>query len=286
MIPTQEKIVQRYLKDLRQYPPMKRREEEETIRFAKKGDRKAIERLITSNLRFVVQVALEFQGRGVPLADLISEGNMGLMTAIDRFDEKRGLKLISYAVWWIRQAIQNSLKHISSVRQPLNRQDDKLIVARRRGEMEQKLSRFPTLEEVAGDLKISQKRAARALKTTTGQDASLDRPLDHFSGDNNKTLLDIFPSGAPAPDEDVTAQDWPRLINEALVSLDGREALVIRLYFGLGGEDGLTLEQIGVKLKVTRERVRQIKEKALKKLNRFFRQNVALLREESWKAVL
>ena len=268
---TRDASVQRYLKELRKYPPMSRKEEVVTLRRARKGDRKAVEGLITSNLRFVVSVALEYQGRGVSLSDLIAEGNMGLMEALKRFDEKRGYKFISYAVWWIRQAILNALKRTSAVSMPANRQEDMDRMARRWGQMTQELGRIPTLDEVASDMKISRKRAERALRCVRS-DLSLESPLD-ASGE--QSLIQVLEAEAPDPDQRVLERDQLELVSESLISsLDEREANVIRAYFGLGGQERRTLGEIGVTLGVTRERVRQIRNRALGKLRRFFKQRV------------
>ncbi len=273
--------VQRYLKELRKYPPMSRKEEEKTLRRARKGDARAIERLITSNLRFVVSVALEYQGRGVPLSDLIAEGNMGLMEALKRFDEKRGYKFISYAVWWIRQAILNALKRTSTVSMPANRQEDMDRMARRWGQMTQELGRVPTLDEVATDMKISRKRAERALRCVRS-DLSLESPMDPAG---EQTLLQILQVEEPEPDLHVLERDRLELVNESLIgSLDNREAEVIRAYFGLDGQERHTLGEIGANLGVTRERVRQIRNRALGKLRRFFKQRVHA--EDSWEDVV
>ena len=269
--------VQRYLKELRRYPPMTRKEEMETLARARKGDQKAIERLVTSNLRFVVSVALEYQGRGVPLSDLIAEGNMGLMEALNRFDETRGYKFISYAVWWIRQAILNALKRTSAVSMPANRQEDMDRMARRWGQMTQELGRVPTVEEVASDMKISRKRAERALRCARS-DLSLESPID---AEGEKTLLQVLDCAGTYPDLEVLERDRTELISASLAcSLDPREANVIRSYFGLDGGDRRTLGEIGRELGVTRERVRQIRNRALGKLRRYFRQRVRA--EESW----
>ena len=269
--------VQRYLKELRRYPPMTRKEEMETLARARKGDQKAIERLVTSNLRFVVSVALEYQGRGVPLSDLIAEGNMGLMEALNRFDETRGYKFISYAVWWIRQAILNALKRTSAVSMPANRQEDMDRMARRWGQMTQELGRVPTVEEVASDMKISRKRAERALRCARS-DLSLESPID---AEGEKTLLQVLDCAGAYPDLEVLERDRTELISASLAcSLDPREANVIRSYFGLEGGDRRTLGEIGRELGVTRERVRQIRNRALGKLRRYFRQRVRA--EESW----
>jgi RNA polymerase primary sigma factor len=269
--------VQRYLKELRKYPPMSRKEEEETLERSRKGDTQAVERLITSNLRFVVSVALEYQGRGVPLSDLIAEGNMGLMEALKRFDEKRGYKFISYAVWWIRQAILNALKRTSTVSMPANRQEDMDRMARRWGQMTQELGRVPTLDEVASDMKISRKRAERALRCVRS-DLSLESPLD---SEGEQTLIQILNADDPDPDIQVLERDRLELITDSLAgTLDNREANVIRAYFGLDGGERRTLGEIGRTLGVTRERVRQIRNRALGKLKRYFKQRVRS--EESW----
>lgn len=223
--PARDASVQRYLKELRKYPPMSREEEEETLRQARKGNQKAVDRIITSNLRFVVSVALEYQGRGVPLADLIAEGNMGLMEALTRFDENRGYKFISYAVWWIRQAILNALKRTSTVAMPANRQEDMDRMARRWGQMTQELGRVPTLEEVASDMKISRKRAERALRCVR-PDLSLETPLDAAG---EQSLIHLLEAEAAEPDQRVLDRDQSDLVSRSLCdSLDDREAHVIR----------------------------------------------------------
>ncbi len=275
---THDISVQRYLKELRKYPPMPREEEEETLRRARKGDPHAVDRLITSNLRFVVRVALEYQGRGVPLSDLIAEGNVGLLEALKRFDERRGYKLISYAVWWIRQSILNALKRTPTVSVPANRREDMDRMAKRWGQMTQELGRIPTLDEVATDMKISMKRAERALQCVRS-DLSLEAPLDSLG---EQTLLQVLQAEDPEPDQLVLDRDCVELVSESMMScLDQREAGVIRDYFGLNGEERHTLGEIGAKLGVTRERVRQIRNRALGKLQRFFKQRVSA--EGSWK---
>ncbi len=269
--PTRDASVQSYLRELRKYPPLSREEEQEILCKAKKGDRAATDKIITSNLRFVVSVALEYQGRGVPLADLIAEGNVGLMEALKRFDETRGFKFISYAVWWIRQGILNALKRTSTVVMPANRQEDMDRMARRWGQMTQELGRVPTLDEVASDMKISRKRAERALRCVRS-DLSLESPID-TAGD--QPLLNLLKAKEEDPDQLVMDRDQSELVSRSLAaSLDPREADVIRAYFGLDGHDGRTLGEIGLSLGVTRERVRQIRNRALYKLQRYFRQKV------------
>jgi RNA polymerase primary sigma factor len=221
---------------------MTRSQEEETLLRARKGDGKAVEALLTANLRFVVSVALEYQGIGVPLSDLITEGNVGLIEALKRFDEKRGFKFISYAVWWIRQAILNALKKTSTVTMPANRQEDMDRMARHWGQMTQELGRVPSLEEVAIDTKISRKRAERALRCVRN-DLSLESPID-AAGEQN--LLQVLKTDGPEPDVFVHDEDRFNLVSESVTScLDPREGEVIRAYFGLDGNERRTLGEIG-----------------------------------------
>ena len=259
---------------------MTRSQEEETLLRARKGDGKAVESLLTANLRFVVSVALEYQGRGVPLSDLIAEGNVGLIEALKRFDEKRGFKFISYAVWWIRQAILNSLKKTSTVTMPANRQEDMDRMARRWGQMTQELGRVPTLEEVAGDMQISRQRAERALRCVRN-DLSLDSPIDP-SGE--QSLLHVLKTDGPGPDVLIHDEDRNNLVRDSLTNcLDPREGVVIRAYFGLDGKERSTLGEIGGTLGVTRERVRQIRNRALGKLKRHLKQRIP---GENWHDLL
>jgi RNA polymerase primary sigma factor len=272
--------VQWYLKELRNYPPMTRSQEEETFLRARKGDGKAVESLLSSNLRFVVSVALEYQGRGVPLSDLIAEGNLGLIEALKRFDEKRGFKFISYAVWWIRQGILNSLKKTSTVTMPANRREDMDRMARRWGQMAQELSRVPTLEEVAIDMKISRKRAERAFRCVR-KDLSLESPIEP-SGEQN--LLQVLKTDGPEPDAIIHDEDRHNLVRESVTGcLEPRESEVIRAYFGLDGNERRTLGEIGGNLGVTRERVRQIRNRALGKLKRDLKQRIP---GENWHDLL
>ena len=262
--------IQSYLRELRKYPPLSREEEQQTLCKAKKGDRAATDKIITSNLRFVVSVALEYQGRGVPLADLIAEGNIGLMEALKRFDEKRGFKFISYAVWWIRQGILNALKRTSAVAMPANRQEDMDRMARRWGQMSQELGRVPTLDEVASDMQISLKRAERALRCVR-PDLSLSMPID---AEGEQSLINLIEAEAEDPDQLVMARDQAERVSRSLAALKQREADVIRAYFGLDGDERRNLSEIGRSLGLTRERIRQIRNRALFKLQRYFRREV------------
>ena len=268
--PRREASIQSYLRELRKYPPLSREEEQKTLCEAKKGDRAATDKIITSNLRFVVSVALEYQGRGVPLADLIAEGNIGLMEALKRFDEKRGFKFISYAVWWIRQGILNALKRTSAVAMPANRQEDMDRMARRWGQMSQELGRVPTLDEVASDMQISLERAERALRCVR-PDLSLSMPID---AEGEQSLINLIEADVECPDQSVMARDQSELVSRSLAALDQREADVIRAYFGLDGHERENLSEIGRSLGLTRERIRQIRNRALLKLQRYFRREM------------
>jgi len=261
--------VARYMKELRRYPPLTREEEEKTFALARNGDQKAIDLLLTANLRFVVSVALEYKGRGLPLADLIAIGNTGLMEGLKRFDETRGFKFISYAVWWIRQAILDALKRVSMVSLPANRQEDMSRMARHREQMTQELGRVPTWEEMAQEASISSRRAERAWRSLA-PDLSLEALL---SGESEEgfSLSSLLQSQEAEPDEKVMTREQAELVARSLdEALNEREASVIRDYFGFNGHDGRTLEEIAGTLHITRERVRQIKERALLKLRRYF----------------
>ena len=273
-MPSEMNSVQSYLKDLRKYPPLSREEEQQTLRRARKGDQDAVDRLITSNLRFVVSVAAKYRGRGLPFSELIAEGNAGLLEALGRFDENRGYKFISYAVWWIQQSIQQALKRTGTVPTPANRQEDMSKIARRWREMTQHLGRTPTLDEVSIDMKITRERVERALHSAL-PDLRLDSPLD-VSDDTSQTLLNILRTDDPDPDRLVLERNRRELIERSLSScLDEREDRIIRLYFGLDDRDGRTLEVIGRELGITRERVRQIRNRALGKLSHFFQRRSA-----------
>ena len=259
---------------------MTRSQEEETLIRARKGDGKAVVSLLSSNLRFVVSVALEYQGRGVPLSDLIAEGNLGLIEALKRFDETRGFKFISYAVWWIRQGILKSLKNTSTVTMPANRLEDMDRIARRWGQMSQELGRVPTLEEVAIDMKISRKRAERAFRCVRN-DLSLESSIEP-SGEQN--LFHVLKTDGPEPDAIIHDKDRHNLVRDSVKScLDLREGEVILAYFGLDGNERKTLGEIGGNLGVTRERVRQIRNRALGKLKRDLKQRIP---GENWHDLL
>jgi RNA polymerase primary sigma factor len=256
--------IDKYLQEIGKYELLTPEEEIELARRAKQGDEKALERLIQANLRFVVSVAKQYQNQGLPLGDLINEGNLGLIKAAKRFDETRGFKFISYAVWWIRQSILQALAEQSRiVRLPLNRVGALNKIGKKLSQLEQEFEREPSANELAEELDMSVYEVADTLKIS-GKHISMDAPF--AQGEDNK-LLDIMPNeNDPAPDHELMRESLRREIEEALDTLDQREKEVVKLYFGIGYEHPLTLEEIGEKFKLTRERVRQIKEKAIRKL--------------------
>ncbi len=253
-----------YLKEISAYPLLKREDEVELAQRIRKGDEEALDKLVRSNLRFVVSVAKKYQNQGVALSDLINEGNLGLIRAAHKFDETKGIKFISYAVWWIRQAILQALAEQSRiVRVPLNRAGALHRIGKRSAALLQELGREPTVEELADELDISEDEVRRTLSLSQSH-LSLDAPLT--PGEDNR-LLDYLPDQfAPGPDDETYDQALMDTVEEALGTLKEREAKILRLYFGLDGQDPMTLEEIGAILGVTRERVRQIKEKALLRL--------------------
>jgi len=230
----------------------------------RKGDRSAFEQLTKANLRFVVSVAKQYQNQGLSLGDLINEGNLGLIKAASRFDETRGFKFISYAVWWIRQSILQALAEQSRiVRLPLNRVGTLNKIGKAYSNLEQEFEREPNSSELAKELQIDVDEVAEALKIS-GRHISMDAPLTQ--GDENR-LLDIIENEEyPTPDHILMSESLKAEINRILSTLSDREAEVIKFYFGLNKEHSLTLEEIGERFNLTRERVRQIKEKAIRRL--------------------
>jgi RNA polymerase primary sigma factor len=256
--------IEKYLEEIGGYSPLAPEEEIELARQIRKGNARALDKLVKANLRFVISVAKEYQGQGLPLQDLISEGNLGLIKAAQRFDETRGFKFISYAVWWIRQSILQALAEQSRVvRLPLNRVGAINKVGRALEELEKKFGREPSMEEIADKMEMTAYEVADVLKTSA-RHLSLDEP---FKEDEGNSLLDILESDRYAPPDETLMQESLQVeIDKVLSTLKPREAEIIRLYFGLDGDRPLTLEEIGEHFKLTRERVRQIKEKALRRL--------------------
>jgi RNA polymerase primary sigma factor len=261
----EEGSLDQYLRDISAYPLISREEEVALAKRIRKHDQEALDKLVRSNLRFVVSVAKKYQNQGVSLSDLINEGNLGLIRAAHKFDETKGIKFISYAVWWIRQAILQALAEQSRiVRVPLNRAGALHRIGRRSSSLIQELGREPTVEEIAQELELSQDEIQRTLAISQTH-LSLDAPLS--PGEDNR-LLDYLPDQeSSGPDIETWERARAVSIEEALGSLKEREAKVLRLYYGLEeGKDAMTLEEIGAMLGITRERVRQIKEKALVRL--------------------
>ncbi len=228
------------------------------------GDQVALEKLTKANLRFVVSVAKQYQNQGLSLGDLINEGNLGLIKAAKRFDETRGFKFISYAVWWIRQSILQALAEQSRiVRLPLNRVGSLNKISKSFSELEQKFEREPSPEEIAEVLELTTSEVVDTLKIS-GRHVSVDAPF--VQGEENRLLDVLEDEDEAAPDEGLMSDSLRKEVQRALSTLTKREGDVITLYFGLNGEHALTLEEIGEKFALTRERVRQIKEKAIRRL--------------------
>ncbi len=256
--------IEKYLEEIGGYSPLPPSEEVELAKRIHKSDSTALDKLVKANLRFVISVAKEYQGQGLPLQDLISEGNLGLIKAAQRFDETRGFKFISYAVWWIRQSILQALAEQSRVvRLPLNRVGAINKVGRALEELEKKFGREPSMDEIADRMELTAFEVADVMKTSA-RHLSLDEP---FKEEEGNSLLDVLESDRYAPPDDNLMQESLQVeIDKVLSTLKPREAEIIRLYFGLDGDRPLTLEEIGEHFKLTRERVRQIKEKALRRL--------------------
>jgi RNA polymerase primary sigma factor len=263
-VPRQQRMLDQYLQEIGQIDLLTPEEEVDLARRIKQGDQEALHKLTRANLRFVVSVAKKYQGQGLSLADLINEGNYGLIKAAQRFDETRGFKFISYAVWWIRQAILQALAEQSRVvRLPLNRIGTISKIRKTSARLQQEHERAPNLEELAEELDIDVEKVREAMQHT-GRHLSMDAP---FNEEDDNSLLDVLPSDdGVTPDETLLDESVKIDIERALSMLHPREAEITRLYFGIGREHPLTLEEIGQRFGLTRERVRQIKEKALRKL--------------------
>ena len=238
-------------------------EEVELAQKIRNGDKKALEKLTKANLRFVVSVAKQYQNQGLSLPDLINEGNLGLIKAAKKFDETRGFKFISYAVWWLRQSILQALAEQSSlVRLTLNQVGSVNKVSRAFNKFEQENERRPSIEEIAAEIDLPQDKIAEAIKVGNRQ-ISVDAP---FSDSDDNSLLDILPNTSiPNADKGLDIESLKEEVNRALSTLNERERDILKDFFGLNGTE-LTLEEIGQKYGLTRERVRQIKEKAIRRL--------------------
>ncbi len=261
---SEEGSLDQYLRDISAYPLITREEEAALARRIRVGDQGALDKLVRSNLRFVVSVAKKYQNQGVSLSDLINEGNLGLIRAAHKFDETKGIKFISYAVWWIRQAILQALAEQSRiVRVPLNRAGTLHRIGKRANTLLQELGREATHAEIAEGMELTEEEVAKTMAISQGH-LSLDAPLT--PGEDNRLLDYLADDVSLAPDEQTYEKALTEAIEESLASLKEREAKILRLYFGLDSEEPMTLEQIGALLGITRERVRQIKEKALSRL--------------------
>jgi RNA polymerase primary sigma factor len=264
--------LENYLREIGDVQLLTPAEEIEFARKIKNNDQRALQKLVSANLRFVVSVAKSYQKYGLSLEDLINEGNLGLMKAAYRFDETRGFKFISYAVWWIKQSILQAIAEQSRlVRLPLNRIGTLTKIGKAYSMLEQEFEREPTAEEIAivldaetGDISDTIKMAPRTV--------SMDSPLQ---GNSESRLIDIIQNQQdPEPDSGVMSDSLKEEVNHILSTLTVRESTILKLYFGLDGEKPHTLEEIGIQFKLTRERVRQIKEKALRRLRHSSRSKV------------
>ena len=262
----------KYLQEIGKVDLITAEQEVELAQRIKKGDQIALEVLTKANLRFVVSVAKQYQNQGLTLPDLINEGNLGLIKAAKRFDETRGFKFISYAVWWIRQSILQALAEQSRiVRLPLNKIGSINKINKTFAFLEQAHEREPSAEEIAKELDMTVNDVKESLKNS-GRHVSLDAPLVEGEDSN---LYDVLNSGeSPNPDRSLLHESLKTEIERALETLTPREADVVRLYFGLGEQHAMTLEEIGETFDLTRERVRQIKEKAIRRLKHTSRSKI------------
>ena len=262
----------KYLQEIGKVDLITADEEVELAQLIKAGDQRALEKLTKANLRFVVSVAKQYQNQGLTLPDLINEGNLGLIKAARRFDETRGFKFISYAVWWIRQSILQALAEQSRiVRLPLNKIGSINKINKMYAFLEQANERVPSAEEIAKELDMTISDVKESMKNS-GRHVSMDAPLVEGEDSN---LYDVLRSGeSPNPDKNLLHESLRTEIERALDTLTPREADVVRLYFGLGEKHAMTLEEIGETFDLTRERVRQIKEKAIRRLKHTSRSKI------------
>ncbi len=264
--------LQQYLSDVAKIPMVTAEEEVILTQKIKQGDQAALERLTSANLRFVVSVAKQYESSGLTLGDLINEGNLGLIKAAKRFDETKGFKFISYAVWWIRQSILQAITdHARIVRLPANKVGDLSKISKTSSLLEQHLERIPTPEEVAESMGVPAEKVSTAL-ASAGRAVSVDAP---FSDEAENTLLDVLPNTIAAADSGVLAESLSTEVSNGLRMLDQRDQDIVKSFFGLGTGQALSLDEIGDKYHLTRERVRQIKDKALARL----RNNKPLVKE-------
>ena len=264
----------KYLQEIGRVDLITAEEEVELARRIKQGDQVALEKLTKANLRFVVSVSKQYQNQGLSLPDLINEGNLGLIKAAQRFDETRGFKFISYAVWWIRQSILQALAEQSRiVRLPLNKIGSINKINKAFARLEQEFERPPTAAELAETLDMTLDEVKQSMKNA-GRHVSMDAPLKD-GDDSSSTMYDVMRTGdTPSPDIDLMNESLRKEVERSLRTLTPREGDVVRLYFGLNGEHPMTLEEIGERFDLTRERVRQIKEKAIRRLKHTSRSRI------------
>ncbi len=262
----------KYLQEIGKVELISAEEEVALAQKIKQGDQRALEKLTKANLRFVVSVSKQYQNQGLSLPDLINEGNLGLIKAAQRFDETRGFKFISYAVWWIRQSILQALAEQSRiVRLPLNKIGSINKINKAYAKLEQEFEREPNTNEIAGLLEVPETEIKESMRNS-GRHVSMDAPLVQ---DEENNMYDVMKNDdGPTPETGLLYESLRREIDRAVSTLTTREADVIRLYFGLEGKHPMTLEEIGEKFDLTRERVRQIKEKAIRRLKHTSRSKI------------
>jgi len=262
----------KYLQEIGKVELITAEEEVELARRIRQGDQAALEKLTKANLRFVVSVSKQYQNQGLSLPDLINEGNLGLIKAAQRFDETRGFKFISYAVWWIRQSILQALAEQSRiVRLPLNKIGSINKINKAFSKLEQEYEREPSAEEIAELLELTENDVKESMKNS-GRHISMDAPL--VQGEESNMYDVIRSNDSPSPEAGLINDSLRKEIDRALSTLTSRESEVIKYYFGLNGEHAMTLEEIGEKFDLTRERVRQIKEKAIRRLKQTSRSKI------------
>jgi RNA polymerase primary sigma factor len=256
----------KYLQEIGRVDLITAQEEVELAQKIRKGDQVALTKMVNANLRFVVSVSKQYQNQGLSLPDLINEGNLGLIKAAQRFDETRGFKFISYAVWWIRQSILQALAEQSRiVRLPLNKIGSINKINKAFARLEQEYEREPSADEIGVVLDLSPQDIKDAMRNA-GRHVSMDAPFAS-SDESTSNMYDVLQSeDSPNPENGLISESLRKEIERALATLTSREADVVRLYFGLNGEHAMTLEEIGERFELTRERVRQIKEKAIRRL--------------------
>jgi RNA polymerase primary sigma factor len=264
----------KYLQEIGRVDLISAEEEVELARKIKEGDQAALEKMVKANLRFVVSVSKQYQNQGLTLPDLINEGNLGLIKAAQRFDETRGFKFISYAVWWIRQSILQALAEQSRiVRLPLNKIGSINKINKAFAQLEQKYERPPNADELADLLDLTTQEVKQSLRNA-GRHVSMDAPLKD-GDESSSNMYEVLQSGdSPSPENGLITESLRREIERSLSTLTTREADVVRLYFGLNGQHPMTLEEIGERFDLTRERVRQIKEKAIRRLKHTSRSKI------------